>query len=388
MIRLVTYSTKPRGGVVHALALAEALDAEGADVELWALAPEGTGFFRETSVRTRLVPVERRADEDVEARILRYADVLADALRDAGPARVHHAEDCLSARSLLRLRAEGVVPAIVRTVHHVDDFPSPVLMECQRASIEDVDLRVCVSGWWAERLREDFGVEAAVIPNGVDAERFAGCPLGRAEAGARMGWGARPVVLAVGGVEPRKGARALLAAFAEAREAIGPRALLVIAGGATLFDYAEYRAAWRADAARFGLVVHAGPAPPPEADVAVVGPVADPEMPTLYRAADVLAFPSTREGFGLVVLEALAAGLPAVVSDLPVLREHLADGRDCLMVPVDDVPALAAALVRAVTDEGLRRALVAGGTRTVAGFSWASAAQAHLDLYAGAHALA
>ena len=45
-------------------------------------------------------------------------------------------------------------------------------------------------------------------------------------------------------------------------------------------------------------------------------------MPVLYRAADTLAFPSTREGFGLVVLEALAAGLPAVVSDLPVLREH------------------------------------------------------------------
>ena len=78
MIRLVTYSTKPRGGVVHAVALAEALDAEGADVELWALAPEGTGFFRETSARTRLVPVERREDEDVEARILRYADVLAE----------------------------------------------------------------------------------------------------------------------------------------------------------------------------------------------------------------------------------------------------------------------------------------------------------------------
>lgn len=388
MIRLVTYSTKPRGGVVHALALAEALDAAGADVELWALAPDGAGFFRETPVRTRLVPVARDAGEDVEARILRYADALADALRDAGPARVHHAEDCLSARSLLRLRAEGVVPAVVRTVHHVDDFPSPVLMECQRASIQDVDVRVCVSAWWAGRLREEFAVEASVIPNGVDAERFAGCPLDRAEAGERMGWGPRPTVLAVGGVEPRKGARALLAAFARARDAIGPDALLVIAGGATLFDYAEYRAAWRADADALGLVVHDGPAPPGRADVAVIGPVDDPDMPALYRAADALAFPSTREGFGLVVLEALAAGIPAVVSDLPVLREHLADGRDCLMVPVDDPAALADGIVRAMTDPALRRTLATGGARTVAGHTWAAAAAAHLDLYARAHALA
>ena len=55
----------------------------------------------------RLVPVERRAGEDVEARILRYAAALAEGLRAAGPADVHHAEDCLSARSLLALRAEG-----------------------------------------------------------------------------------------------------------------------------------------------------------------------------------------------------------------------------------------------------------------------------------------
>ena len=121
-IRLVTYSTKPRGGVVHALSLAEALGDRGHDVELWALSADGAAFFREPRVTARLVPVERRPGEPVRDRILRYADVLADGLRAAGPADVHHAEDCLSARSLLALRAEGVVPAVVRTIHHVDDF--------------------------------------------------------------------------------------------------------------------------------------------------------------------------------------------------------------------------------------------------------------------------
>ena len=380
-IRLVTYSTKPRGGVVHALSLAEALGDRGHDVELWALSADGARFFREPRVAACLVPVDRRPGEDVEPRILRYAATLADGMRAAGPADVHHSEDCLSARSLLALRAEGRVPAIVRTVHHVDDFASPVLAECQRASIEDVDHRVCVSAHWAGVLRRDHGVDARVIPNGVDGRRFADCPLDRAAAGTRLGWGDRPAVLAIGGIEPRKGSRALLAAFARARAALGPGALLAIAGGETLFDYADYRAAWEDDALALGLRVHRGPRPPATAEVAVLGPIADEEMPALVRAADVFAFPSEREGFGLVVLEAQAAGVPCVVSDLPVLREFLADGRDCLMAPAGDVDALGGALVRAMHDAPLRARLADGGRATAARFTWDAAAEAHEQLY-------
>ncbi len=380
-IRLVTYSTKPRGGVVHALSLAEALERRGHDLELWALSADGAGFFREPRVPVRLVPVDRRPGEDVEPRILRYAATLAAGMRDAGPADVHHSEDCLSARSLLALRAEGVVPSVVRTVHHVDDFASPVLAECQRASIEDVDHRVCVSRHWADVLARDHGVRARVIANGVDGGRFADCPLDRAEAGRAMGWGGRPTVLAVGGIEPRKGSRVLLAAFAAARARIGPGALLAVAGGETLFDYAAYREAWERDAAALGLRVHHGAPPPGEADVAVLGPVPDTDMPALFRAADIFAFPSEREGFGLVVLEAQAAGLPVVASDLPVLREFLSDGDDCVMVPVGDADALAAALVGTLEDGALRLRIAAGGRATAARFTWEAAAAAHEELY-------
>ena len=380
-IRLVTYSTKPRGGVVHALSLAEALADRGHDAELWALSADGAGFFREPRAPVRLVPVDRREGEPVDDRILRYAATLADGLRAAGPADVHHAEDCLSARSLLALRAEGAVPAVVRTIHHVDDFRSPVLAECQRASIADVDHRICVSRHWAEVVARDFGVPAEVIPNGVDAARFAAAPA-REEARARLGWDDRPVVLAVGGIEPRKGSRTLLAAMARLR-AEAPGLLLAIAGGETLFDYADYRAAWEDDAARLGVRVHRGARPPAGADVAVLGTVDDDDMPLLYRAADALAFPSEREGFGLVVLEALAAGLPAVVSDLPVLREHLAPGRDCLMVPAGDAAALAAALRRALGDRTLRARLADAGRRTAEGLTWDAAAAAHERAYGG-----
>ncbi len=380
-IRLVTYSTKPRGGVVHALCLAEALTDRGHDVELWALSADGAAFFREPRAQVRLVPVDKRPGEDVEPRILRYAATLAEGMRAAGRADIHHSEDCLSARSLLALRAEGLVPAIVRTIHHIDDFASPVLADCQRASIEDVDHRICVSAHWAEIVARDHGVGAEVIANGVDADRYARCPLDRPAAGAYLGWGARPTVLAVGGIEPRKGSRTLLAAFAAARERVGPGALLAIAGGETLFDYADYRAGWETDAQALGLRVHRGPRPPADADVAVLGPIADDDMPALFRAADLMAFPSEREGFGLVVLEAQAAGLPAVVSDLPVLREFLADGRDCRMVAVGDVQVLATALVEVMGDEGLRARLIEGGRATAARFTWQRAAEAHEVVY-------
>jgi glycosyltransferase-like protein len=382
-IRIATYSTKPRGGVVHALSLAEALDQRGHDVELWALSPDGERFFREPRVPVNLVPVERREDEEIEARILRYADVLAEGMRAAGPVEVNHAEDCLSARSMLALRGEGRLAHIVRTIHHVDAFTSQVLLDCQRASILDVDHCLCVSLHWAERVLEEFGVASDVVANGVDAERFAGCPWDRAEAGRRFGWGNRPVVLSVGGIEPRKGSRLLIEAFARARGRLGHGALLAIAGGETLFDYSEYRDAWWGDARRLGLEVASGPpgSVPENADVAILGTIGDDDMPALYRAADTLAFPSTREGFGLVVLEALASGIPAVVTDLPVLREYLSHGRDCVMVPAGDSGPLSDALVSAVRDQDLRARLRVGGAETVAGFTWQACAEEHERLY-------
>ncbi len=382
-VRLATYSTKPRGGVVHALHLAESLADRGHDVELWALSPDGATFFRDTHVATNLVPVDRRDDEGIETRILRYADVLGTAMREAAPADIHHSEDCLSARSMLALRRDGLIPHVVRTIHHVDAFTSDVLLECQRASIVDVDHRLCVSQHWADRVNDEFGVGAFVVANGVDRERYANCPLSRADAGAHFGWNDRPVILAVGGIEPRKGSRLLLESFARARGRLGDAPLLAIAGGETLFDYEDYRDAWWDDASRLGVNVHSvRDAPVPnDADVVILGTIADDDMPVLYRAADALAFPSTREGFGLVVLEALASPIPTVVTDLPVLREYLTDGVDCVMVPAGDSAPLANALVNVVRDEGLRERLCRGGQKTVEQFTWAACAAEHERVY-------
>ena len=74
----------------------------------------------------------------------------------------------------------------------------------------------------------------------------------------------------------------------------------------------------------------------------MLGALAAEELERLYRAADVFAFPSVKEGFGLAALEALAAELPVVASDLDVFRGFLADGESALLTPVGDAEALAA----------------------------------------------
>ena len=114
----------------------------------------------------------------------------------------------------------------------------------------------------------------------------------------------------------------------------------------------------------------------------LLGTVADAGLPAWYAAAAVLAFPSTKEGWGLAVLEAMSAGLPVAASDLPVFREYLRPGRDALLVPVDDAPALAAALTAILGDRRLAGRLRSAGLAVSARYSWARSAAQHQAIYA------
>ena len=254
-----------------------------------------------------------------------YAEGLRALLPEAGY-EVVHAQDCLSANAALRLRDEGLIGPVTRTVHHVDDFRSPSLIACQDRSIIGPDTVVCVSEPWVRPLRGDFGVEAELVSNGVDVDRYRGVAAGQGRAAARVGLGVgdRFVFLTIGGIEPRKGSITLLEAFARlrSREAPALDPLLVIAGGATLFDYRDElaRFAQRRDALGLG-----------DRHVRTLGHQSDRDLEALLAAADAFAFPSRKEGFGLAALEALACGLPLVCSDLPVFRTFLADGESALM---------------------------------------------------------
>jgi len=376
-VAMLTYSVRPRGGVVHAIAVAEALAARGHAVELFAVGPPGAALFRAPGVPAAVVPHEPPPDADFDAKIAStiatYRDGLRPILRDGG-FDVVHAQDCISANAALALRDEGLIPAVIRTVHHVDDFRSPSLIACQIRSIAEPDHVLCVSPPWIGRVRDEFGVGAGLVGNGVDPERYrpARDEAERRAARHAAGLNGRLAILTVGGIEPRKGSLTLLEGFAAARDALPDRRpVLLVAGGATLFDYRDEIDRFHTRAAELGL----------DGDLRVLGPVEDAELEGLYRAADVFALPSTKEGFGLAVLEALAAGLPAVVSDLEVFRGFLGDGASALLAPAGDPAALAEALVRVARDPALAERLRAGGREVAARHTWARVAEAHEAAY-------
>jgi glycosyltransferase-like protein len=376
-IAMLTYSVKPRGGVVHALEVSEALARRGHAVELVALARPGETLFRPAAVPLRLVRHVALDDADfdvrIEAMLADYTAGLADVLA-GGRFDVVHTQDCLSANAALALRDRGLVEHVVRTVHHVDDFTSPSLVECQDRSIVGPDHVLCVSEPWVARLARVFGVHAGIVRNGVDTARFRP-PAGeddRANARARAELGARFAVLTVGGIEPRKGSLTLLEGFARLRAAapdLDP--VLLIAGGTTLFDYRHEVDRFRARAAELGVTD----------DIRVLGPQSPSAIEALFRAADVFAFPSVKEGFGLAALEALAAELPLVASDIDVFRSFLTDGESALLTPAGDGEALGRALLRVAREPELAGRLRAGGRPVAAAFSWDASAESHEHAY-------
>lgn len=358
-IALLTYSTKPRGGVVHTLALAEALVDLGVAVDVWTLARDGdTAFFRAVDPRVgiRAVPFPPDDTEDVGARIVRSIAVLRAAFEPARSSYdVVHAQDCISANASL---------PCVRTIHHLDQFTTPELAACHERAVVEPVARICVSAAVAAEVEQGWGLSPTVIPNGVAAERFA---AGAADPAGRARWRERiggRYLLALGGIEPRKGSMDLLEAHAllVAGDPDLADVRLVFGGGETLFDYRDYRTTFERRAAELGT------AP------TMLGPVPDGELPALVAEASALGFVSTKEGFGLAAMEALAAGVPVVARDLPVLREVFGD----VVRYAADVPGIAAglaAVLRHAPDPGPGRALAAG-------YTWSAAAAAHLAFYA------
>jgi glycosyltransferase-like protein len=375
-VGLVTYSTKPRGGVVHLLALAEALAKRSFPAEIIALGDEKLGFYRPVDVPCSFVAPPEPAPE-LEARVFAAIDALEAGLAERGGALplVLHVQDCIAARAALRVRDAGLPVRVVRTVHHVDDFTTPTLVECQRRSILDPDRVLVVSRTWQQRLADEYGVKADVVTNGVDADRFAAAPAPRMTAALRARAGAehRFLILSVGGIEPRKGTDHMFKALSLLRRRWAHPPVLAIIGGHSFQDHTPYRD--RVVASMADLDLELG------RDVVLLGTVPDDEMAAWYHAADAFAFPSVNEGFGLVVLEAMAAGLPVVLTRLPVFAEYLRFGEDALAVAPGDDRGLADALAAVAQDDNVRATLRRRGRDVAASFSWDTTALQHIAIY-------
>jgi glycosyltransferase involved in cell wall biosynthesis len=254
--------------------------------------------------------------------------------------------DCADER--LRAYLEGVVPRSV-----------------QRADFIVAD---------SENTRNDLVVllgvapaAIAVVPGGVEP-RFVPVTdvdlLRRAR--KRLGVGDAPFLLAIGVIEPRKNLNRLMDAFCalKQRGAVPADLKLVLAGGkGWLFD---------------GIFEHHADSPVHD-DISMPGFVPDEMLPAIYSAAEVLAFPSLYEGFGLPILEAMACGTPVVASLASCLPE-VAEGA-ALMIEPTDVDGLTAALELALLDTALRARLIEQGRQRAARYTWQSAAERLLQVY-------
>jgi glycosyltransferase-like protein len=369
-IALTTHSVNPRGGVVHTLELARALVVEGHDVTIFAPAAPGETLFRDPPCRAILATIEGSQHNTVA-----LVDSRLRALKAAVQANdprgfdVLHAQDSVSGNALAELKEEGEIAGFVRTVHHLDHFDIPRLAAWQTRAWRDAERVLCVSETWTREMHNRYGVDASTVPNGVDLASYSAQPIDQDESlKRRLGIEGSPVVLAVGGIEARKNTLGLLDAFVKLRNR-HPKAQLVIAGGASLLDHNAYA---RAFADRLAD-------PDIARSVLVTGPLADADMPALFRSADVLAMVSLREGFGLVVLEALACGTPVVASNIAPFTEYLDDTSCCWATPTDP-SSISDALQRIIDGQhqtDFRDAVPA----LLARMSWQASARRHLDVY-------
>ena len=379
-IALFTYSTKPRGGVVHTLELAEHIQKLGHDVHIFALGKDEQGFFRSTSFPYTFIPCAMgEKNESLDNRIERYIDTyfqfLVTHLQTSFD--IYHAQDCVSANALWQASERGLFSFFIRTIHHVDDFVTPRLIQCQKDSIYIPDYCLVVSEYWKDRLMSEFGVDSHIIHNGVNINRFRPpTEIQRNNAKKKFDVNGKTVFLSIGGIEPRKNSIRLLMAFDSARCRLlteGIETVLVIAGGETLFDYTPYRTEFFDCLEDSDLEVGK--------DLLLLNTVEDEEIPKLYHAADSLLFPSVKEGWGLVVLEAMASGLPVLTSDIPVFKEYLQHRKNAIMVNAEDESSIESGIVNLAKDVELQQRLSSSGPKTAKLYSWERTAKEHLEYY-------
>ncbi len=368
-IALYTHSTNPRGGVVHTLELGNALAELGHDVTIHAPDPTGNGFFRATAARQVSIKAAPAPGTLRDLIAQRIREISTHVRSEGGRYDIYHAQDSINANALAECADAGEIHGFIRTVHHVDHFADPQIMQWQIRGIRKAEKCFSVSRVWQEFLYSEYELEAGIVPNGVSLRRFSAEPVARdLTLRAQLGLGDGPVFLAIGGVEPRKNTVNILHAFKNL-PAEFPAAQLVILGGASLLDHGTYKTLFQAELAASGV----------GARVLLTGPVADADMPSFYRITDALVFPSVKEGFGLVVLEALATGTPVVVSRIAPFTEYLTEADCDFADPIDPV-SIAHAMVRAVSVEGSARAH--HGRQCVAvRMGWDKSAARQLALY-------
>jgi glycogen synthase len=378
------YPPRLHGGLGrHVHGLARALAAAGHDVHVVALGhPDASprAVVDGVTVHRAAPPPAAVPDGEWVAQVLEANLGLlatAVAVTDEVDFDVVHAHDWLVGHALAGLGAVRDLPAVA-TVHatergrHQGWLPGPMnrWIDAMERDLVARAARVIVcsramAAAVAEHLDADPG-RLAVVGGGVDVRAFA-TGTGAAAVRAELAPGGTRLIVCAGRLEYEKGMHVLLAALRRLR-ARGRDVRLALVGEGT------YRSGLEARVDELRL----------RRSVTFTGFADRVALPRLLHAADVVAVPSLYEPFGLIALEAMAAGTPVVASAVGGLTEHVTDGRTGLLVPPDDPAALAAALARVLDDDPLAATITAGGRACAAERSWATAAAQTAAVYAAA----
>ena len=221
-----------------------------------------------------------------------------------------------------------------------------------------IAVRLAVSEAAKRTVAAHFPGEYEVVPNAIDVERFA-APAARP---ASMPSGRR-YVLYVGRLEPRKGIDRLLRAMSVVRQHAPCTQLVVVGDGPD-------RAALESVARDVN------------ADVVFAGRVTDNDLPGFYQAADVVCSPALGdESFGIVLLEAMAAGRPIVATNIAGYEELLSPAQCARFAAVDDAASLAREITAVLTDASLARTLGCRGAAAAKRYDWSVVAQRLEQIY-------
>lgn len=252
----------------------------------------------------------------------------------------------------------GTFHAYRESVHPGYEYVKPIF----EPFFGRLDGHIAVSEVVRDYLMPYFPCNYRIIPNGIDLERFgdpASRPIEQFDDGKLN-------ILFVGRLEKRKGFKYLLRAFAQVKQAV-PEVRLLVVGAYDREDKAPFVLYARQHGLR---------------DVRFIGQVSEDDLPYYYRTCHVFCAPSTGfESFGIILLEAMAAGKPIVASNIDGYRGVLKDGEEGLLVQPEDERRLADALIRLLKDPALREKMGRQGQATATDYAWHKVAQQVLDYY-------
>jgi glycogen(starch) synthase len=376
----------------HVHALATGLAASGHEVVVLSRQPAGADAVSHPTSDTTvdgvrvLAVAEDPAHLTFERDLLGWTLAMGHALLRAALTRlagwrpdVVHAHDWLVAHPAIALADSLGVP-LVATLHATEAgrcdgwLSSPVSRQvhsCEWWLANRADTVITCSGAMRAEVAGLFELDPVaipVLPNGIAPRRWRVPAAAVAAARARHAPGGEPLLVQFGRLEYQKGAQDLIAALPRIRRRHPGARLLVVGTG----SFADQLVAL----AREHRVLRS---------VRFLGHVPDLELAALLAAADAVVLPSRYEPFGIVALEAAAAGAALVASTAGGLGEVVRDGETGVSFPPGDVAALGGAVGRVLDDpDAARRRARAAGARLTTDFDWTRIAAATAAVYAGA----